>query len=154
MDLFLLVIVLGCALAGGFAGATRLVAWILAVGAAVAAGRWAGPSAAALLAGEGSPSWWLIAASVVVTSFAAAGLVWVAGRGLRRALEAMHLGCLDRAAGSLAAAATALALTAVLLALAGESGYRPDSPWAAQLQELGRTLLLLHQDRLEGARQL
>lgn len=145
MDLLILVVVLGCALAGAFAGLVRLAAWLVAVVAAVGAGRWAGPAAAALMAGNSAPSPWLIAGGAVVTGAIAGGLVLLAGRGLRQALKKVHLGCLDAAAGGLAAGATALALAAVLLALAGQSGYRPAGSYAQRLQDLGRDLLVLHE---------
>lgn len=149
VDVLILVVVAGCALAGGFWGIIRLGAGVVALVVAVAAGRWAGPSAAALLAGGGTPSPGLSAAGVALAATTAGGLVLLAGRGLRLGLEKARLGCVDRAAGALAAAGAALALIAVLLALAGESGYRPASPWAQRLQQIGRDIMVLPQARIE-----
>lgn len=151
MDVLILVIVAGCALAGGFWGAVRLGAGVVALVVAVAAGRWAGPSAASLLAGGDAPSPWLTAAGVALAAMAAGGLVLLAGRGLRQGLTKAHLGCTDRFAGALAAAGAALALSAVLLALAGESGYHPASPWSQRLQQAGGDLLALPNERAEDA---
>ncbi len=145
VDVLILVVVGGCALAGGFTGVIRLGAWIMALVGAVAAGRWAGPATAQLLAGGDAPSPWLKAAGVALVAATAAGLVLLAGRGLRHGAARLHLGWLDRLAGALAAGGVALALTAVLLALAAQSGYHPPSPWAQRLQEAGRGLLVLPQ---------
>lgn len=154
VDVLILIVVLGCALAGGFWGVVRLSAWVVAMAAAVGAGRWAGPPAARLLAGGDVPSTWVTAAGVALAAGAAVGLVLVAGRGVRQALAKSRLGCVDRIAGALAASGTALALSAVLLALAGESGFHPTSPWSQRLQQLGRDLLVLHQDQAEQSPRL
>ncbi len=151
VDILILVIVAGCALAGGFWGAVRLGAGVVALVVAVAAGRWAGPSAASLLAGGDAPSPWLTAGGMALAAMAAGGLVLLAGRGLRQGLTKAHLGCVDRLAGALAAAAAALALSAVLLALAGESGYHPAAPLSQRLQQVGRDILFLPHERAEEA---
>ncbi len=143
MDALILVVVAGCALAGGVWGVIRLGAWIVALVVALAGGRWAGPPVASLLAGGDTPSPWLSAAGVALAAASAAGLVLLAGHGLRQGAAKAHLGCVDRLAGALAAGGVALALTAVLLALAGESGYHPASTWAQRLQQAGRGILVL-----------
>lgn len=144
VDILIAVVVFGCALAGGFLGAVRLGAWALALAAAGLAGRWAGPAAAALLAGGGDPSPWAKAGGVALVAASTAVLVLVAGRGLRLGLETIRLGWVDRLGGSLVAGGTALALTALLLALAGEGGYSPRSGGAQHLQQVGRQVLMLN----------
>lgn len=154
MDFFIAVVVLGCALAGGFWGAVRLSAWIVALAAAGFAGRWAGPAAASLLTSGSDPPLWARIAGVTLVAAVAAGLVLVAGRGLRHGLEKARLGCADRFVGALAAGSTALALAALLLALAGESGYSPQSRGAQRLQQVGRDALKLHHYRADPPHQL
>ena len=152
MDVLILVTAAGCALAGAFWGAVRLGAAVVALVVGVAAGRWAGPPAAALLAAGGTPSPWLKATGVALVAVVGGGLVLLAGRGLWQGLTKVHLGCVDRLLGALATAAIALALSAVLLALAGESGYRPTTPWSERLQHAGRVLLVLPEKRAEESR--
>jgi len=154
VDIVIAVVVLGCALAGGFLGAVRLGAWILALTAAGFAGRWAGPAAATLLAGGGDPSPAAKAGGAVLAAASAAVLVLVAGRGLRLGLEKIRLGWADRLGGALVAGVMALALTAMLLALAGEGGFSPHSSGAQRLQQVGRQVLMLHQEAVLPPRPL
>lgn len=138
-------------MAGAFWGAVRLSAAVVALAVGVAAARWAGPPAAALLAAGDTPSPWLTAAGVALVAVAAGGLVLLAGRGVRQGLKKVRLRWVDRLLGALATAAISLALSAVLLALAGESGYRPATPWAQRLQHAGSALLVLPQEPAEEA---
>ncbi len=137
----ILVVALASALAGVFWGAVRMLSGIAAVAAAFVAGRWAGPPAAALLAGHGMSASGARLAGVAVVAVAAAVLVLVAGRGLRRGLEALHLRWLDRLGGGLLAGAAATAVMALLLGLAAAGGHVPGTPWAARLAGLGQAAL-------------
>lgn len=154
MDLVIAIVILGCTLAGGFVGAVRLSAWVLALTAAGFAGRWAGPPAAALLAGGGDPSPWAKAGGLALVAASTAVLVLVAGRGLRLGLEKIRLGWADRLGGALVAGLMALALTAMLLALAGEGGYSPRARGAQRLQLVGRQVLMMHQEAMLPRRPL
>ncbi len=148
VDILIAVVVIGCALAGGFWGAVRLAAWIFALAAAGFAGRWAGPATAALVAGGGDPPPGAKAGGAVLAAASAAVVVLIAGRGLRLGLEKIRLGWVDRLGGALVAGGAALALTALLLALAGERGYSPPASGAQRLQQVGRQVLMLQQENV------
>jgi uncharacterized membrane protein required for colicin V production len=143
MDLFILLVVCGCAVAGAFWGAIRMVTLVAAVIAAVLAGRWAGPAAAHLLTSAPEPGRGdrliAVAAVVVVTT----ALVWLAGIGLRRGMKALHLGWVDRIAGLAAGGIAAVLALALLLGLAALGGHAPRSPWASRLSQAGETFLAL-----------
>ena len=141
MDAVIFVVVGGCAVLGMAWGAVRMVSLIAAVAAGVLAARWAGPGAAQLLAGSSPPGGSGRMLATAVVSLAAVILVWLAGKGLRRALQALHLGWLDRIAGMAAGAGAAALVLALLLGLAAIGGHGPSSPWAARLAEAGRTFL-------------
>ncbi len=140
MDLVILLVVAGCAVLGMIWGALRLATVVAAVGAGVLAGRWAGP-AAADLAGASTRSGSGRVLAIAAVALAAAILVWLAGKGLRRALKALHLGWADRVAGLLVGAAAAVVVLALLFGLAAAGGHAPSTPWAARLAEAGQTFL-------------
>jgi len=143
MDVVLVVVCACCALAGMFWGAVRITATALAAVGAVVAVRFAAPPAAVLVAGgEPGPAARVIAA--VGVALLAAGLVLLAGRGLRKGLEAVRLGWLDRILGGAVAAAAALLVATLLLALAAAGGHPPRGRWAGALAAFGQTALELH----------
>jgi len=140
MDLLVLAVVAGCAVLGMIWGAVRLATLVAAVGAGVLAGRWAGPSAAELVGGSAQGGTGRIL-TIGAVAMAAAILVWLAGKGLRRALKALHLGWADRVAGLLVGAAAAAVVLALLFGLAAMGGHGPTSPWASRLAQAGQTFL-------------
>ena len=140
MDLAIVLVVCGCAFLGAIAGAVRLTALVAAVVAAAAAGRWAGPAAAQLLGGAaatGSGRLLVIAGVALL----AAVLVFLAARGLRRGIKALHLGWVDRLAGLLVGAGAAAVILALLFGLAALGGHPPTSRWAARLAAVGQAFL-------------
>jgi uncharacterized membrane protein required for colicin V production len=141
VDIVLGVVIVGCGLAGLWWGALRMVAVLAATAAAVAAGRWVAPAAAALVSSTLPPEPAVRAGAIVVCAVVAAILVLVAARGLRRALEALRLGWLDRLAGLLVSAGLAGIVLGLLLALAALNGQSFTSPLAAFLTRTGQTLL-------------
>lgn len=150
MDVIVLLVVVGCAVAGLIWGALRMVTAVAAVAAAILAGRLVGPAAAALLpAMDGGHERIL---GTVLAAAVAVVLVLVAGRGLRRGLEALKLGWIDRVAGGVLAAGGAVAVLAVLLALAAAGGNAPSSPWALGLAGAGQAMLALHGPPASSAR--
>jgi len=143
MDLVIFLVVGGCAVLGMIWGAVRMVSLIAAVAAGVLAGRWAGPPAAQLLVGASAQSGTGRMLAVAAVALVAAIMVWLAGKGLRRALKALHLGWVDRLAGLAAGAGAAALVLALLLGLAAIGGHGPSSPWAARLAQAGQTFLAL-----------
>jgi uncharacterized membrane protein required for colicin V production len=143
MDLLIFLVVGGCAVLGMVWGAVRMVSLIAAVAAGVLAGRWAGPSAAQLVAGSSAQSGTGRALAIAAVALLAAVLVWLAGKGVRRALKALHLGWVDRLAGLAAGGGAAALVLALLLGLAASGGHAPSSPWAARLAQAGQTFLAL-----------
>jgi uncharacterized membrane protein required for colicin V production len=140
MDLVVLLVVCGCAILGMITGAVRLAALVAAIVAAVAAGRWAGPAAAQLIGGgaaTGGGRMLTIAAVAVL----AALLVFLAAKGLRRGMKALHLGWVDRLAGLVVGAVGAAVVLALLLGLSSLGGHPPSSPWAARLAAVGQAFL-------------
>ncbi|MCJ7442902.1 MAG: CvpA family protein [Thermoanaerobaculaceae bacterium] len=143
MDVFVLLVVCGCAVAGMIWGALRMATLVAAVAAAVLAGRWAGPAAAQLFASTPEATSGERAAAVAVVAIVAAVLVWLAGLGLRRGVKALHLGWVDRIAGLAIGAAAAVLILALLLGLAALGGHPSSSPWASRLSQAGQTFLAL-----------
>ena len=143
MDLLILLVVGGCAVLGMIWGAVRMVSLIAAVATGVIAGRWAGPVAAQLLVGASAQSGTGRLLAIAAVALLAAIMVWLAGKGLRRALKALHLGWVDRLAGLAAGAGAAALVFALLLGLAAIGGHVPSSPWAARLAQAGQTFLAL-----------
>jgi uncharacterized membrane protein required for colicin V production len=144
MDVVILVVVCGCAIVGLWWGVVRMAAWVLAVIAALAAGRWAGPAAADLIAGGGAPGSGTRLFATAVAALLAAVLVLLAGLGIRRALKALHLSWLDRLAGMVIGGGGAALILALLLALAASRGHQPAGVWAARLTHAGERVLGLH----------
>jgi uncharacterized membrane protein required for colicin V production len=138
MDVVLALVIAGCALAGAFWGALRMATIVGALVAAVLAARFVGPVAAALLVGERGPDHTVRVAAIVGVGALVALLVVLAGRGLRKGIQALHLSWLDRAGGLVLGGTGAAALLAVLLALAAVGGHPPTTPWARQLATIGQ----------------
>jgi uncharacterized membrane protein required for colicin V production len=147
VDVLLAVVVVGCALAGAFWGAVRMAAGLAAAVAAVAAGRFAGAPAARLLTSAPQPGAGAHLAGVALVAIVAAGVVLLAGRGLRRGLVAVHLSCLDRLAGAVLAGVLAVVVLAALLGLAAQGGYEPRGAWSARLAHTGLEGLALQRQR-------
>jgi uncharacterized membrane protein required for colicin V production len=143
MDLFVLLVVCGCAVAGAIWGALRMATLVAAIAAAVLAGRWAGPAAAQLFASTPGPTAGQHAFAVAAVAIVAVVLVWLAGTGLRRGVKALHLGWVDRIAGLAVGAAAAVLILAILFGLAALGGHPPSSPWASRLSQAGQTFLAL-----------
>jgi uncharacterized membrane protein required for colicin V production len=152
MDAALAFIVLGCAIAGAFWGAIRLASLALAVVAAVLAGRFVGPAVAPLLASLGDFHGKERALAILGTGIVAAVVVLIAGRGLRKGLEALHLSCLDRVAGAVVGGAGAALILAIALAMAADAGRAPSTPWALGLAGAGKVMLALHKSPASSAR--
>ncbi len=142
MDVVVFLVVGGCAVLGMIWGAVRMVSLIAAVAAGVLAGRWAGPPAAQL-AGASAQTGTGRMLAVAAVAVVAAVLVWLAGKGLRRALTALHLGWVDRLAGLVAGGGLAALVLALLLGLAAAGGHGPSTPWAARLAQAGQTFFAL-----------
>jgi uncharacterized membrane protein required for colicin V production len=145
MDVVLIIVIVGCGAVGAWWGGVRMASSVVAVIAAVLAGRWAGPTAASLL-GAGAPdepTRRIVATGLI--ALIAGGLVLLAGRGLRKGLETLKLGWLDRIAGVVIASAIAAALLAVLLGLATLGGHPPTSPFATRLSKIGQAALAVQQ---------
>jgi len=143
VDVFVLFVLVGCAILGLAWGGLRMATAGAAVTAAVLAGRWAGPAAARFFTGHPEPSSNERLAAAAAAAIVAAVLVWLAGMGLRRGVTALHLGFLDRVAGMVLGAGAAVVLLAVLLGLAALGGRPPSSPWASRLSQAGTTWLAL-----------
>jgi uncharacterized membrane protein required for colicin V production len=124
-------------------GVVRLATLVAAVAAGVLAGRWAGPAAAQLLPAGSAHNGTGRMLAIAVVALAAAILVWLAGKGLRRALKALHLGWADRLAGFAIGAAAAVLVLALLLGLAAMGGHVPSSPSAARLAQAGQAFLAI-----------
>ncbi len=142
MDAFILIVVAGCGIVGLMWGAVRMATLVAAVVAAVAAGRWAGPVAAQFVGGAAASGGGRTL-TVGAVALAAALLVFLAGKGLRRGIKALHLGWVDRIAGLVVGGAAAALILALLLGLAAAGGHLPASPRAAYLAQAGQTFLAL-----------
>ncbi len=151
VDLVVVLVVAGCAVAGAIAGAIRMATLAAAVVAAVLAGRWAGPPAVRLLSGAPEPGRGEQVLAVAAVAILAAVLVWLAGLGLRRGMRALHLGWVDRVAGLAAGGGAAVAVLALLLGLAALGGHRPSSPWASRLADAGAGLLAAQKNSARSA---
>jgi uncharacterized membrane protein required for colicin V production len=141
MDIALVVVIVGCGLAGAWWGALRMATGLAAALAAVLAGRFAGPVAAdMLLAGRGADHGARVAV-ILGVGLLAALLVFLAGRGLRKGIEVLHLSWLDRLGGLAVGAAGAALALAGGLALAAAGGHPATTPWARQLATFGQAAL-------------
>jgi uncharacterized membrane protein required for colicin V production len=143
MDLFVILVVGGCAVLGMIWGAVRLATLVAAVVAGVLAGRWAGPAAAQLLAGAPAQEGAGRVLTIAVVALTAAIVVWLAGKGLWRALKALHLGWADRLAGFAIGAGAAVLVLALLLGLAAMGRHSPSSPYAVRLAQAGQAFLAI-----------
>lgn len=141
MDIVLGLVILGCALAGAWWGALRMATLVAALGAAVLGSRFAGPPAADLVAGGRSVDTVVRIAIILGVGIVVALLVFLAGRGLRKGIEALHLSWLDRLGGFLLGAAGTVLLLAALLALAALGGHPPTTRWTQRLATLGQAVL-------------
>lgn len=144
MDIAILLIIVGCALAGVVWGAVKIASVAVALTAAIIAGRFAGGPIAQLIAKGPQPDSGEHALATIGVGLVAFILVALAGRGLRRALQALHMTWLDRIAGAFVAGGGAAVTIAVLLAFASQGGWNPPTPWALALAGVGRTALSFH----------
>ncbi|MGE5237138.1 MAG: CvpA family protein [Acidobacteriota bacterium] len=150
MDVIIGLVIAGCAIAGALWGAIRLASIALALAAAVLAGRLLGPMMTPLVASLGDFHGQQRLLATVAAALVAAAVVLIAGRGLRKGLEALHLSCLDRIAGALVGGGGAALLLAIGLAVAAGAGKVPDTPWALGLAGAGKVLLALHKSPLSN----
>lgn len=141
----------GFAILGGFWGLVRMVATVAALAGGVMAGRVAGPALAAWAFGANAALGYRIAASLVAGG-AAFFLLLLAGAGIRKLLERLHLSLVDRFLGAAVAACLALAASAFLLALAATGGHTPASPFAARLSSLGQAFLAAYRPSTSSAK--
>lgn len=144
MDVFVFLVVCGCAVIGAIWGALRMATLAASIAAAVLAGKFAAPTAARIFTSTPEPTSGQHAFAVAAVAMITAVLVWLAGTGLRRGVKALHLGWLDRIAGLAVGAAAALLILALLFGLAALGGRPPSSPWASRLAQAGETFLALH----------
>jgi uncharacterized membrane protein required for colicin V production len=151
VDVFVLLVVCGCAVVGMIWGAVRMATLVASVVAAVLAGRWAGPVAAQLFAGGPEPTSGERLAAVAVVAILAAVLVWLAGLGLRRGVKALHLGWVDRIAGLAIGGAAAVLILAILFGLAALGGHPASTPWASRLSQAGQTFLAVQKISAKSA---
>ncbi len=118
LDWVLLVLWLGITLSGFWKGAVRIV---FGLGGFVA-GLWlavvAGSQAESVLAGVVGEGWLAAALARMLLVLACATLFLVAGWGLQRTLEALHMGWLNRIAGAILAAGVGVVLLAVFVGFA------------------------------------
>lgn len=151
MDVIIVLVAAGVALLGAFWGALRIASTVLAVVAGIVAGRWAGPPAAGLIAGLFHSAGAERIGATAVVALIAAGIVMLAGRGLRHGVESLHLGWLDRIGGMLIGAAAGLALLAALLGLAAFGGHPPTTPIASRLSQIGQAALAVQKLSMSSA---
>jgi len=118
LDWVLLVLWLGITLSGFWKGAVRIV---FGIGGFVV-GLWlalvAGSQAEAAVAGVIGGGWIAAAAGRLLLVLACATLFLVAGWGLQKTLEALHMGWLNRVAGAVLAGGVVVVLLAVLVGFA------------------------------------
>ncbi len=115
LDWVLLVLWLGITLSGFWKGAVRIV---FGIGGFVV-GLWlalvAGPQAESVVAGVMGDGWIAAALARLLLVLACATLFLVAGWGLQKTLEAMHMGWLNRIVGAVLAGGVGVVLLAVLV---------------------------------------
>lgn len=139
MDAVLGLVVFGCAITGLIWGALKMATFVVAAAGGIAAARFVAPTALVLIAPAQAASPGAEVLAALAVALLTATLVLIAGRGLRRGVEFLRLGWLDRLGGAALAALGAVAVLAVLLALAERGGMPASSPWAIRLSELGQT---------------
>ncbi len=118
LDWVLLVLWLGITLSGFWKGAVRLV---FGIGGFIV-GLWlavvAGAQAEAVVGGVINDGWIAAALARLLLVLACATLFLVAGWGLQKTLEALHMGWLNRIAGAVLAGCVGVVLLAVLVGFA------------------------------------
>lgn len=128
----------------------RMVASVAALAGGVLAGRAVGPALAAWAFGPAAGVGHRVAASLVAGGVAFV-LLLLAGAGLRKLLEHLHLSLLDRLLGAAVAAFLALGVSALLLALAAGGGYAPSGVLSAKLVSLGQAFLAAYKPPSKSA---
>lgn len=140
MDVLILGVAAGLALLGGFWGVVRMVSTTGALVGGVLVGRVAGPPLATWAFGPTASL-----APKLLASLVAGGLAFflllLAGTGVRKLLEKVHLSLLDRLAGAVLAAVLALSVSAVLLALAAAGGFAAHGTVSEKLTTFGGAFL-------------
>ena len=147
MDVLLVIVVVGCALAGLWWGALRMLAALAAAVAAVAAGRWVAPAAVSVVAGPTTPSPGVRIAAIVVSALVAAVVVLVAAEACARGWRCFVWVGSDRLAGMAVSGGLACLVLSLLLALAAVGGRSSTSPFATFLTAAGQTFLATHTRR-------
>ncbi|MFN3414587.1 MAG: CvpA family protein [Thermoanaerobaculum sp.] len=151
MDVLILAVAAGCAVLGGFWGVVRMVSTAGALVGGVLAGRIAGPSLAVWAFGPTASL-----APKVLASLVAGGLAFflllLAGTGVRKLLERVHLSLLDRLLGAGLAAFLALFLSAVLLALASAGGFPARGRVSERLSSVGGAFLAAYRPSTSSAK--
>lgn len=143
VDILVVSIVFGVAILGAFWGLLRILSLILAISGAAFLGRWAGPPLAEAVFSPAATSYQKLLASAAVGAVAAA-LLLLAGMGVRRLLQSVHLGFLDRLLGALATMAFGLFLASLLLGLAAMGGLHIHGWLSPQLAQFGRGVLAVY----------
>lgn len=151
MDALVLVVAFGCGVLGALWGLVRMVAAVGAVVGGVAVGRVAGPALAAWAFGHGASPALKVLASLTAGALAFF-LLLLAGAGIRKLLERVHLSLLDRLLGAGLAAALALSVSAVLLALAQTGGFAPHGAVSEKLTSLGGAFLAAYKPSTSSAK--
>ncbi|MCX7894810.1 MAG: CvpA family protein [Thermoanaerobaculum sp.] len=150
MDWVLVAVALGCAILGAFWGLVRMLALALAGASALLLGRLAGPPLAHWAFGTPPTGWTTILASLL-SGLVVFALVLLAGLGLRKLLDRLHLTFLDRLLGALTAGGLALAASGILLGLAYRGGATFDGPVVAPLARWGDQLLAAYKPATRSA---
>lgn len=150
VDVVIGLVVVGCAITGLVWGVLRMATLAAAAVGGIAAARFVAPTALALVAPARVESSNAQAVAALGVALITAILVMVAGRGLRRGVEFLRLGWLDRLSGAALAAAGAVGVLALLLALAANGGMKIDSPWAGRLARLGASWLGFQHARINN----
>lgn len=128
-----------------------MVATVGAVVGGVVVGRLAGPALATWAFGPGASPGFKVVASLIAGALAFF-LLLLAGAGIRKLLERMHVSLLDRLLGAGLAAALAILISAVLLALAAAGGFAPHGAMSAKLTSLGRAFLAAYRPSTSSAK--
>lgn len=146
-----MVVAAGCAVLGGVWGVVRMVSTVGALVGGVLAGRIAGPPLAIWAFGPTAPLLPKVLASLVAGGLAFF-LLLLAGTGVRKLLERVHLSLVDRLLGAGLAAALALFLTAVLLALAAAGGFAAHGGLSEKLTAAGGEFLAAYRPSSNSAK--
>lgn len=147
----MLVVAAGFGVLGGLWGLVRMAAAVGAVVGGVVAGRAAGPALAAWAFGPGASPGQNLLASLAAGALAFC-LLLLAGAGMRKLLERVHLSLVDRLLGAGVAAALALFVSAVLLALAQAGGFAAHGTVSEKLTSLGGAFLAAYRPSTSSAK--